>query len=59
MNKYVDILHSEGGHSFTSNVEYFRLAKNIGIEISLFLLSKARNLKLLRNTPVVFTDIDF
>jgi hypothetical protein len=48
INKYIDVLHTEGGHSFISNVEYFRLAKNIGIEISLFLLSKANNLNLLR-----------
>jgi hypothetical protein len=40
INKYIDILHSEGGHSFTSNIEYFRLAKNIGIEITLLLLKK-------------------
>jgi hypothetical protein len=59
INKYVDILHSEGGHSFTSNVEYFRLAKNIGIEISLFLLSKANNLKALRRISPMDTDIDF
>jgi hypothetical protein len=50
INKYIDVLHSEGGHSFTSNVEYFRLAKNIGIEIGLFLLSKASKLDLL-NKP--------
>jgi len=49
INKYIDVLHSEGGHSFTSNVEYFRLAKNIGIEIGLFLLTKASKLDLLKN----------
>jgi hypothetical protein len=59
INKYIDILHSEGGHSFTSNIEYFRLAKNIGIEISLFLLSKADNLKILRSISPINTDIDF
>jgi hypothetical protein len=48
IDKYIGVLHTEGGHSFTSNVEYFRLAKNIGIEISLFLLSKANNLNLLK-----------
>ncbi|MDR0443938.1 MAG: hypothetical protein LBH44_11070 [Treponema sp.] len=48
INKYIEVLHSEGGHSFTANVEYFRLAKNIGIEIGLFLLSKANNLKQLK-----------
>ena len=51
INKYIEILHSEGGHSFISSVEYFRLAKNIGIEISLFLLSKASNLNLLKFQP--------
>jgi len=51
INKYIEILHSEGGHSFTSSVEYFRLAKNIGIEIGLFLLSKASNLNLLKYQP--------
>jgi len=51
INKYIEILHSEGGHSFMANVEYFRLAKNIGIEIGLFLLSKANNLNLLYNQP--------
>jgi len=50
INKYIEVLHSEGGHSFTSNVEYFRLAKNIGIEIGLFLLTKASKLDLLKKT---------
>ena len=48
INKYIEILHSEGGHSFMANIEYFRLAKNIGIEIGLFLLSRANNLNLLK-----------
>jgi hypothetical protein len=48
IGRYIDILHIEGGHSFTSSIEYFRLAKNIGIEICLFLLSKTRNLNLLK-----------
>ena len=47
INSYIDVLHIEGGHSFTSEIEYFRLSKNIGIEISLFILSKAKNLNLL------------
>jgi hypothetical protein len=51
INKFIDILHSEGGHSFISNVEYFRLTKNIGIEICLFLLFRADNLNLLRFLP--------
>jgi hypothetical protein len=37
---FIDILHSEGGHSFTTEKEYFRLARNIAIEITLFLMSK-------------------
>ena len=37
---FIDILHSEGGHTFTSEKEYFRLARNIAIEIALFVLSK-------------------
>ena len=44
INKYIDVLHAEGGHSFTSNIEYFRLSRNIGIEIVLLLLSKYENL---------------
>jgi hypothetical protein len=50
-NKYAVLLQE--------NVEYFRLAKNIGIEISLFLLSKANNLKVLRHMAPIDTDIDF
>lgn len=44
INKYIDILHAEGGHSFISNIEYFRLSKNIGIEILLLLLSKFKKI---------------
>jgi hypothetical protein len=33
-------LHEEGGHSFVSEKEYFRLSRNIAIEIALFVLSK-------------------
>ncbi len=40
INAFVNILHEEGGHSFTANKEYFRLARNIAIEISLLILSK-------------------
>jgi hypothetical protein len=61
INRYIDVLHSEGGHSFMANVEYFRLSKNIGIEICLFLLSKANNLKLLKkpNIENAIDDIPF
>ncbi|MCX9024528.1 MAG: hypothetical protein OIN85_00365 [Candidatus Methanoperedens sp.] len=37
---FVNILHKEGGHAFLSERRYFLLAKNIGIEIAYFLLSK-------------------
>lgn len=40
IDSFIDILHSEGGHSFISEKEYFRLARNIAIEIALFVLSK-------------------
>lgn len=40
IDSFVDILHNEGGHSFLSEKEYFRLARNMAIEISLFVLSK-------------------
>jgi hypothetical protein len=43
ISKFVDVLHSEGGHSFVSNKDYFRLARNIGIEIVLLILSKYEN----------------
>ena len=40
IDSFVDILHSEGGHAFLSEKEYFRLSRNIAIEIALFVLSK-------------------
>ena len=40
ISSYVNILHKEGGHSFISEKKYYRLTKNIGIEIAYFLLSK-------------------
>ena len=40
INSFINILHSEGGHAFASEKEYFRLARNIAIEIALFVLSK-------------------
>lgn len=40
VDSFVDILHAEGGHAFMSEKEYFRLARNIAIEITLFILSK-------------------
>ncbi len=40
ITKYIELLNAEGGHSFTSTKEYFRLAKNIGVEIALFILTK-------------------
>ncbi len=40
INNFISILHTEGGHSFTSEKEYFRLARNIAIEIALLILTK-------------------
>jgi hypothetical protein len=40
LDSFIDILHVEGGHSFMSEKEYFRLSRNIAIEIALFILSK-------------------
>jgi len=44
IDKYIKVLHKEGGHSFVSTIEYFRLTKNMGIEIILFLLSRYEDL---------------
>jgi hypothetical protein len=43
IDSFINILHAEGGHSFVSEQEYFRLARNIAIEIALFILSKYEN----------------
>jgi hypothetical protein len=40
IDAFIDILHKEGGHAFLSEKKYLLLAKNIGIEIAYFLLSK-------------------
>ncbi len=40
IDSFINILHIEGGHSFMSEKEYFRLARNIFIIIAYFLLSK-------------------
>lgn len=40
IDAFVNILHKEGGHAFLSERRYFLLAKNFGIEIAYFLLSK-------------------
>jgi len=40
IDSFIDILHKEGGHSFTSKPEYFRLTRNIAIELALLLTSK-------------------
>lgn len=45
MSRFVDILNSEGGHAFTSKVEYFRLCRNIAVEIIYLLLAKTESLK--------------
>jgi hypothetical protein len=46
ITSFVDILHKEGGHSFMSEKEYFRLARNIAIEVALFLLTKYEKMHL-------------
>lgn len=40
IDSLIDILHAEGGHAFLSEKEYFRLSRNIAIEIAFFVLSK-------------------
>jgi len=39
IDAYVEILNQEGGYACISQEKYFRLTKNIGIEIAFFLLS--------------------
>jgi hypothetical protein len=39
ITSFINILHQEGGHAFTSEKKYFVMTKNIGIEIAYFLLS--------------------
>lgn len=40
IKSFTDILNKEGSHAFLSEIKYFKLTKNINIEISLFLFSK-------------------
>lgn len=40
IDSFIRILHKRGGHSFVANKSYFRLTRNIAIEIILLLLSK-------------------
>lgn len=40
ITSFINILHKEGGHAFTSSKEYYRLTINIGIEIVLLLVTK-------------------
>ena len=40
IDSFVVMLHKEGGHTFWSEKEYFRLCKNIAIEIALLMLTK-------------------
>ncbi len=40
INAIVEVLHEEGAHSMMTNKEYFRLSKNIVIEVALFILLK-------------------
>lgn len=46
IDAFINILHKEGGHAFLSEKRYFLLAKNIGIEIAYFLLSKLEDLSI-------------
>ena len=45
INDYIEILHKEWWHNMFSNKDYFRLTKNIGIEILYMLLSKTKEFK--------------
>jgi hypothetical protein len=47
IDAYVEILNPEGGHACISQEKYFRLTKNIGIEIAFFLYQRMK--KSLRN----------
>jgi hypothetical protein len=40
LNKLIDIINDQGSHSLISDREYFRLTKNISIEVSLLLITK-------------------
>ena len=40
LDKLIDMINHEGSHALISEREYFRLTKNISIEISLLLLTK-------------------
>ena len=44
IDSFINLLHQEGGHSFMSEKEYFRLARNIFIEEAYFLLTKLEKL---------------
>ncbi len=44
ISDFIKILHTEGGHGFLSSKEYFRLSKNIMIELALFLLSQSEKI---------------
>ncbi len=48
IDAFVQILHDEGGHAFLSEKEYFRLSKNMVIEITLLLLSRYESLNKLK-----------
>jgi hypothetical protein len=43
LDNFVQILQTQWWHAFLSSMEYFRLAKNIFIEIMLFLISRFRD----------------
>ena len=39
-DNFIVVLNNSGGHSFSSDKEYFRLARNMVIEMALFLMTK-------------------
>ncbi len=43
LDSYKDITNNEGSHALLSEKKYLRLARNIGIEISLFMLEKLKD----------------
>jgi hypothetical protein len=40
INGLVGLINNKGSHALTSEKEYFKLTKNMTIEVALFLLSK-------------------
>lgn len=49
IDSFISILYAEGKHAFLSEKRYFIFTKNMGIEISYFLLSRLKGF--LENNP--------